>query len=160
MTARPVHRLCRWMILFALSAVVIGFTRYSMLAQGPVPVGSSDPRSTQKGHLSSNPPDFLQIPFSMSFLSIPITLTTLPAPIFIPTPNRGHFIAINATLMQLLEYAYAIPDSRIIGAPAWTKSAKYDIEGKSDPEFAEKQAAVALQRGQASIAEDGADASR
>lgn len=56
--------------------------------------------------------------------------------------DHGHFVAINATPMQLLQYAYGLPDSRILGAPAWTKSAKYDIEGKADPGLAEKLAAL------------------
>ncbi|MGC1422034.1 MAG: TIGR03435 family protein [Terracidiphilus sp.] len=142
MTARPVHRLCRWMILFALSAVVIGFTRYSMLAQGPVPVGSSDPRSK-----TERPPIVKSTGLSadpvFDVVSIHPNNSDHTARTHIYSyADRGHFIAINATLMQLLEYAYAIPDSRIIGAPAWTKSAKYDIEGKSDPEFAEKQAGL------------------
>src|ERR1700750_1363077 len=47
--------------------------------------------------------------------------------------KEGHFIAINATLLQLLQYAYALPDSRILAMPEWARSNKYDIEGKSDP---------------------------
>jgi uncharacterized protein (TIGR03435 family) len=47
--------------------------------------------------------------------------------------DQGHFIAINATLLQLLQYAYALPDSRILGMPEWGRSTKYDIEAKSDP---------------------------
>lgn len=47
--------------------------------------------------------------------------------------NQGHFIAINAALVQLLQYAYALPDSRILGTPDWARLTKYDIEAKSDP---------------------------
>jgi uncharacterized protein (TIGR03435 family) len=47
--------------------------------------------------------------------------------------NQGHFIANNATLLQLIQYAYAVPDSRILGPPDWARSSKYDIEAKSDP---------------------------
>ncbi|MGA8740191.1 MAG: TIGR03435 family protein [Terracidiphilus sp.] len=56
--------------------------------------------------------------------------------------DHGHFVAINATPMQLLQYAYVLPDSRILGAPAWAKSSKYDIEGKSDTGLAEQLAAL------------------
>ena len=54
--------------------------------------------------------------------------------------NHGHFIAINATPVQLMQYAYNLPGSRILGASGWTSSAKYDIEAKSDPALAEKLA--------------------
>ena len=54
--------------------------------------------------------------------------------------NQGHFIAINATPMQLLAYAYNLPDSRILGASGWATSAKYDIEAKSDQALADKLA--------------------
>src|SRR5579863_3141036 len=54
--------------------------------------------------------------------------------------NQGHFIAINATPMQLLQYAYDLPDSRILGASGWARSSKYDIEAKSDPVLADKLA--------------------
>lgn len=56
--------------------------------------------------------------------------------------DHGHFVAINATPMQLLQFAYVLPDSRILGAPAWTKSSKYDIEGKSDPALADRLATL------------------
>lgn len=54
--------------------------------------------------------------------------------------NHGHFIAINATPMQLLQYAYNLPGSRILGVEGWATSAKYDIEAKSDPALADKLA--------------------
>ena len=52
--------------------------------------------------------------------------------------NQGHFIAINATPMQLLQYAYSLPGSRILGASGWATSSKYDIEAKSDQALADK----------------------
>ncbi len=54
--------------------------------------------------------------------------------------NQGHFIAINATPMQLLQYAYNLPSSRIVGASGWATSSKYDIEAKSDQGLADKLA--------------------
>jgi len=56
--------------------------------------------------------------------------------------NQGHFIAINATPMQLLQYAYDLPDSRILGVSGWATSSKYDIEAKSDPALADKLASL------------------
>jgi bla regulator protein BlaR1 len=58
--------------------------------------------------------------------------------------NQGHFIAINATPMQLLAYAYNLPDSRILGASGWATSAKYDIEAKSDQALADKFALLSF----------------
>ncbi len=54
--------------------------------------------------------------------------------------NQGHFIAINATPMQLLQYAWNLPGSRILGASGWATSSKYDIEAKSDQALADKLA--------------------
>jgi uncharacterized protein (TIGR03435 family) len=54
--------------------------------------------------------------------------------------NHGHFIAINATPMQLLQFAYNLPSSRILGVAGWVTSTKYDIEAKSDSALAEKLA--------------------
>lgn len=45
----------------------------------------------------------------------------------------GHIRAQNVTPLALIEYAYALPEMRIEGAPDWTRSRKYDLEAKSDP---------------------------
>jgi uncharacterized protein (TIGR03435 family) len=47
--------------------------------------------------------------------------------------NQGHLVVVNASLLQLLQYAYTLPDSRITGAPDWARSMKFDIEAKADP---------------------------
>lgn len=52
--------------------------------------------------------------------------------------NQVHFIAVNATPMQLLQYAWNLPSSRILGASGWATSSKYDIEAKSDQAIADK----------------------
>lgn len=63
--------------------------------------------------------------------------------------NQGHFIAINATPMQLLAYAYNLPDSRRL-QPEWSidmapsPEAKYDIEAKSDQALAGKFALLSF----------------
>jgi uncharacterized protein (TIGR03435 family) len=54
--------------------------------------------------------------------------------------NQGHFVVENATPMQLLQFAYNLSGSRILGVAGWATSAKYDIEAKSDPALAEKLA--------------------
>ena len=39
----------------------------------------------------------------------------------------GRFTATNAPLREIVRTAYEIPDQLIVNAPAWTKSARYDI---------------------------------
>jgi uncharacterized protein (TIGR03435 family) len=46
--------------------------------------------------------------------------------------SDSHFRSINATVLQMIQWAYELPDSRILNGAAWTTSAKYDIEAKSD----------------------------
>jgi uncharacterized protein (TIGR03435 family) len=48
------------------------------------------------------------------------------------SPGDSHFRAINASVLQIVQFAYALPDSRILNAPAWLKSAKFDIQAESD----------------------------
>lgn len=40
--------------------------------------------------------------------------------------------------MQLLQYAYNLPSSRILRASGWDTSSKYDIDAKSDQALADK----------------------
>jgi len=47
--------------------------------------------------------------------------------------SNAHFRAINVTLKSLLQWAYAIPDTRVIGGPAWLDSTKFDIDATADP---------------------------
>src|ERR1019366_5044150 len=42
--------------------------------------------------------------------------------------SDSHFQSINATVMQVIQWAYELPDSRILNAATWTTSAKCDIE--------------------------------
>ena len=77
---------------------------------------------------------------SMSLPSIPNNSDHTARTHIYSYANQGHFIAINATPMQLLQYAYNLPGSRILGASGWTTSSKYDIEAKSDPALADKLA--------------------
>ena len=50
----------------------------------------------------------------------------------ISASNSGSFQTINVTLKALIQYAFDIPQSRIVDAPAWTSSQFFDIEAKSD----------------------------
>jgi uncharacterized protein (TIGR03435 family) len=46
--------------------------------------------------------------------------------------SDSHFRSINATVLQIIQWAYELPDSRILNSAPWTTSAKYDIEARSD----------------------------
>jgi uncharacterized protein (TIGR03435 family) len=51
--------------------------------------------------------------------------------------HNGEFRTGNAPLKMILEYAYGLPQTQIVGAPAWVDSAKFDIDAKSDAEVSE-----------------------
>src|SRR5579859_6140434 len=42
------------------------------------------------------------------------------------------FRCINVTALQLVEWAWELPDSRILGALQWVASTHFDVEAKSD----------------------------
>jgi uncharacterized protein (TIGR03435 family) len=48
------------------------------------------------------------------------------------SPADGHFKAQNVTVMGLIQFAYATPETRILGGPGWTRSTKWDTEAKAD----------------------------
>ena len=56
----------------------------------------------------------------------------------ISSSKDSHFRAINVTLKSLLQWAFLIPDTRILGGPAWLDSTKFDIEATSDPSVDEQ----------------------
>jgi uncharacterized protein (TIGR03435 family) len=47
--------------------------------------------------------------------------------------SDGNFKTQNVTAMELVRYAFGMPETRITGGPAWVRSAKWDVEAKSDP---------------------------
>jgi len=51
----------------------------------------------------------------------------------------GRFVANNATVRFLLQYAYRVKDAQIVGAPGWIDSEHYDIEAKTDDSSADAQ---------------------
>jgi len=46
-------------------------------------------------------------------------------------PVDGEFQAMNLSLKGLLEFAYGLPETRMIGGPAWLDSAKWDVQAKA-----------------------------
>src|SRR5215471_14622677 len=55
-----------------------------------------------------------------------------PGPIRIEALPGGRFVATNVTLRALIQYAYRLHPSQIIGGPAWLASDRYDIVAKAD----------------------------
>jgi len=50
----------------------------------------------------------------------------------VSSPTDGHLTVINVPMKMLLQFAFALPETRILGGPDWLSSIKFDIEAKSD----------------------------
>jgi uncharacterized protein (TIGR03435 family) len=50
----------------------------------------------------------------------------------INNPAESHFRTVNLALRDLIQFAYGLPDSQILGGPAWIDSLMFDIDAKSD----------------------------
>jgi uncharacterized protein (TIGR03435 family) len=48
--------------------------------------------------------------------------------------HESHFRTGNLSVRDLIQYAYNLPKSQILGGPPWLDSAMYDIDAKSAPE--------------------------
>ncbi len=48
-------------------------------------------------------------------------------------PGESHFRTVNLSLKELIQFAYDLPTSQILGGPPWLASAMFDIDAKSDP---------------------------
>lgn len=46
--------------------------------------------------------------------------------------ENGQFRTVNATVMDLIEWAWDLPSSQIFSAPAWASRARFDIDAESD----------------------------
>jgi bla regulator protein blaR1 len=57
---------------------------------------------------------------------------------FMMSPADGSFRAVNVSPHDLIQLAYRIQDSQLIGEPEWFKSARYDITATADKATAEE----------------------
>ena len=79
--------------------------------------------------------------------SIRPTEPTAPASHISNPARRSSFTAVNLSLQDLMEVAYATPETRILGGAEWTKSNRYDVQAKSGPELDQLLASVPLEQG-------------
>jgi uncharacterized protein (TIGR03435 family) len=49
----------------------------------------------------------------------------------ISDPGESHFRTVNLALRDLIQFAYGVPDSQILGGPTWLDSIMFDIDAKS-----------------------------
>jgi uncharacterized protein (TIGR03435 family) len=49
------------------------------------------------------------------------------------SPSDGRLRATNVSLFTLIWWSFEIPESRILGAPSWAGSKRFDIEATADP---------------------------
>jgi uncharacterized protein (TIGR03435 family) len=50
----------------------------------------------------------------------------------VSSPSDGYLTVINVPMKMLLQFAFALPETRILGGPDWLNSIKFDIEAKVD----------------------------
>jgi uncharacterized protein (TIGR03435 family) len=50
----------------------------------------------------------------------------------ISDPTESRFRTVNLALRDLIQFAYGVPDSQILGGPTWLDSIMFDIDAKSD----------------------------
>ncbi len=75
------------------------------------------------------------------------TLTTRGRPRITSSPFDGNFTASNATLKLLLEYAYGLPQTQVIGGPNWLNSTRFDIQAKTSASVSDHLHALPYDKG-------------
>jgi uncharacterized protein (TIGR03435 family) len=48
-------------------------------------------------------------------------------------PSESHFRTANLSVKDLIQFAYGLPGTQVLGGPAWLDTAMFDIDAKSDP---------------------------
>jgi uncharacterized protein (TIGR03435 family) len=47
-------------------------------------------------------------------------------------PSESHFRTANLSVKDLIQFAYGLPGTQVLGGPAWLDTAMFDIDAKSD----------------------------
>jgi uncharacterized protein (TIGR03435 family) len=63
------------------------------------------------------------------------------------SPYDGQFKAINVPLKMLLQFAFDLPESRILNAPAWVDTTKFDIQAKADSSLDDRMRGLSSDQG-------------
>jgi uncharacterized protein (TIGR03435 family) len=135
---RTIAVLCVWRLAATATFCVTLFAKMSIWAQTPTVPPATAPQSSAMQQADARSAIVPPTPaFDVASIHPNNSDHTARSHIY-SYANQGHFIAINATPMQLLQYAYNLPSSRILGASGWATSSKYDIEAKSDQALADK----------------------
>jgi uncharacterized protein (TIGR03435 family) len=66
------------------------------------------------------------------------TLATRGRPRINSSPFDGNFSATYATVKLLIEYAYSLPQTQVIGGPEWLNSSRFDIKAKTSASLSDQ----------------------
>lgn len=105
---------------------------------------TSQPQNTQASHASLSAP--ASSVFDVAAIRVNKSDESGHSHI-ISSPNDSHFRAINVSLKSLMQWAYAIPDTRISDGPQWIGSTKFDIEAKADTSVDEQMHGLSSEAG-------------
>ena len=133
-TGFPTHRRVRLLLLAALCAIVV------------TPLANSQAGSQQKAPASQSVSVSAAPVFAVAAIHINKSDPSARSHI-ISAPTDGRFRAINVPLNMLLQWAFAIPDTRIVGGPSWLGQTKFDIEATADPSLDDQLPKLTSQEG-------------
>ena len=54
------------------------------------------------------------------------------------SPSDGHFKASNISVVMLINWAYEMPEARILGAPGWAANTMFNIDAEANPSVDEQ----------------------
>jgi uncharacterized protein (TIGR03435 family) len=66
------------------------------------------------------------------------TLATRGRPRINSSPFDGNFTATYATVKLLIEYAYGLPQTQVVGGPEWLNSSRFDIQAKTSASLSDQ----------------------
>ena len=67
-------------------------------------------------------------------------------PHIISSPRDGHLTVIYVPMKMLFQFAFALPEARIVGGPDWLNSIKFDIEAQADSSVDDRLRALSIEQ--------------